>query len=115
MNSTLSDIGIAILLVVVATALIVWFCRTLEAASRSRLRRMMQSFGLNPDKLLTSDGGICLNMHEVRVRCRKCPAEDQCERWLAGEIDGDNDFCPNSKIFGEAASTFRNNMLIEVR
>lgn len=105
MNSTLSDIGIAILLVAVATALFVWFCSRLEAASDSRLRRMMQSFGLDPDKLLTSDTGTGLDMHEVRVRCRKCPAEDRCERWLVGAIDDDNGFCPNAKIFGEAAKT----------
>ena len=105
MNSTLSDIGIAILLVAAATALFMWFCRRLEAGSDSRLRRMMQSFGLDRDKLLTSDAGTALDMHEVRVQCRKCPAEDRCERWLAGEIEGDNGFCPNAKIFGEAAKT----------
>ncbi len=105
MNSTLSDIGIAILLVAAATALFVWFCRRLEAASESRLRRMMQSFGLDPDKLLTSDAGTGLDMKAVRSRCQRCPVENVCERWLAGEIDGDNGFCPNAKILGEAAKT----------
>ena len=105
MNSTLSDIGIAILLVVVAAALIVWFCRTLEAASRSRLRRMMAHYGLDPDKLANSDSGMGLDLHAVRSRCRTCPIENVCERWLAGEIVGDNDFCPNGKMFCGAVKT----------
>ncbi len=105
MSTTLSDIGIAILLVAAATALFVWFCRRLEAASDSRLRRMMQSFGLDPDRHMNSDTGTGLDMYEVRARCRKCPAEDRCERWLAGEIAGDNGFCPNAKIFGGAVKT----------
>ena len=105
MNSTLSDIGIAILLVVVATALIVWFCRTIEAASRSRLRRMMAHYGLDPDKLANSESGTGLDMNAVRSRCRRCPVENVCERWLAGEIAGDNGFCPNAKIFYGAVKT----------
>lgn len=105
MNTTLSDIGTAILLVVVATALFVGFCRKLEAASRSRLRRMMAHYGLDLDKLANFDAGTGLDMHAVRSRCRRCPVENVCERWLAGEIAGDNAFCPNAKIFAGAVKT----------
>jgi hypothetical protein len=38
-------------------------------------------------------------MRDVRQRCEHCPSEDVCERWLRGEVSGDNDFCPNAKVF----------------
>jgi hypothetical protein len=100
MNMTLSDMGTGILFVVIAAALIVWFRAKLASGSLSRMRRMMTSVGLDPDKLPSSDGETGLDMQAVRTRCRMCPAEDLCERWLAGEVAGDNGFCPNAKIFG---------------
>jgi hypothetical protein len=100
MNMTLSDMGTAILFVVIAAALIVWFRAKLVSGSLSRMRRMMTSVGLDPDKLASPDAGAGLDMQAVRTRCRMCPAEDLCERWLAGEVAGDNGFCPNAKIFG---------------
>ncbi len=102
MNMTLSDMGTAILFVVIAAALIVWFRAKLVSGSLSRMRRMMTSVGLDPDKLASSYAGAGLDMQAVRTRCRMCPAEDLCERWLAGEVAGDNGFCPNAKIFGGA-------------
>ena len=102
MNMTLSDMGTAILFVVIAAALIVWFHAKLVSGSLSRMRRMMTSVGLDPDNLASSDAGAGLDMQAVRTRCRMCPAEDLCERWLAGEVAGDNGFCPNAKIFGGA-------------
>ena len=104
MNKTLSDMGTAILFVVIAAALIVWFHAKLVrmSGSLSRMRRMMTSVGLDPDNLASSDAGAGLDMQAVRTRCRMCPAEDLCERWLAGEVTGDNGFCPNAKIFGGA-------------
>lgn len=105
MNTTFSDIGTAILLVFAATALFVWFYNQLEAASSSRLRRMMAHYGLDPDKLANSDAGTGLDMHAVRSRCRRCPVENVCERWLAGQIAGDNVFCPIAKIFSGAIKT----------
>ena len=32
-------------------------------------------------------------------RCRRCPREDLCDRWLAGEAPGSNAFCPNAQTF----------------
>ncbi len=96
---TESDLGMAIIFVVVAAALVLWFRHKLASASRSRMHRMMASLGLDPDKLEHSDEGAGLDMKAARTRCRMCPSEDVCERWLAGEIEGDNGFCPNAKIF----------------
>ena len=67
MNTTLSDIGTAILLVFVATALFVWFCKQLEAASRSRLRRMMASFGLCGEV-----NGVSVSRTHIWYRLRRC-------------------------------------------
>ena len=102
---TLSDIGTAIFLVIATITLFVGFCRFVEAASRYRLRRMMASFGLDLDDIEDSDPGTSLNMHAVRSRCRRCPVENVCERWLAGEIAGDNNFCLNAKVFAHAVKT----------
>ena len=38
-------------------------------------------------------------MKEVRDRCRHCASEDYCERWLEGEVQGENQFCPNARVF----------------
>ena len=102
---TLSDIGTAIFLVIATIALFVAFCRFVEAASRNRLRRMMASVGLDLDNIEDSDSGTGLDMNAVRSRCRRCPVENVCERWLAGEIAGDNSFCLNAKIFARAVKT----------
>ena len=39
-------------------------------------------------------------LKEVRYQCRKCMAEDFCDRWIAGKAKGDNSFCPNARTFG---------------
>jgi len=97
MDTTLSSIGTAILFLAIAAALVVWFRNKLATGSLSRMNRMMASIGLNSDKIAQSDTG--LDMKAVRTRCRMCPSEDLCERWLAGEVEGDNGFCPNAKEF----------------
>ena len=102
---TFSDIGADILLVVVTAALFVGYYRKVEAASRSRLRRMMASFALDLDNVGHSVSETSLDMHTVRSRCRRCPVENLCERWLAGEIAGDNSFCLNAKIFASVVKT----------
>ena len=40
-------------------------------------------------------------MKKIRQRCRACSTIDLCERWLAGNEDGDNGFCPNAGAFNE--------------
>ncbi len=66
---------------------------------------MLESVGLDPAIALSDqpdtvlDDAIVAAMKDVRRRCQTCTTEDVCERWLAGEEDGDNDFCPNARVF----------------
>ena len=99
MNINLSDWQIAFFLVLVTTVLVVWFRSMLASKSRSRMYRMMARVGVAPGSFTRSGKGAALDMQAVRARCRRCPAEDVCERWLAGEIEGDKGFCPNAAVF----------------
>lgn len=58
---------------------------------------MFESLGLDSD--IASNADLAGVMGEVRQRCRACVAEDVCERWLRGDEEGDNAFCPNAKVF----------------
>ena len=93
------DISIAIILVVVAIALVVWFLRYKAGTSERRMKEMLQRAGLDPEIATQADSESIIR--EVRRRCRKCQSEDLCERWLAGEEGGDNVFCPNAQVFEE--------------
>ena len=95
MNITVSDWQIAFLLILITAILVVSFRGWLSSKSQSRMYRMMARVRILP----RSDKRAGLDMQEVRARCRRCPAEDVCERWLAGEIEGDNGFCPNADVF----------------
>lgn len=99
MNISLPDIGIAIFFLATAAALVLWFRRKLAADSLSRMVRMMARVGVHPNTFSGNDDGSGFDLETVRKRCRMCPAEDVCERWLAGEVEGDNGFCPNAHIF----------------
>jgi len=95
MNINVADWQIAFLLVFITAVLVFRFRSMLSSKSQSRMYRMMARVGVLP----RSDKRTGLDMQEVRARCRRCPAEDVCERWLAGEIEGDNGFCPNADVF----------------
>ena len=69
----------------------------MTAGYERRMRRMLVAVGLDAD--LADDHDIPTIMKEVRYRCRRCPAESECEGWLDGDVDGENDFCPNHKVF----------------
>ena len=71
--------------------------RYLAMSSERRLQSMLEAVGLDP--AVATDGDIPTIMKEVRQRCRNCNSESLCERWLAGEEEGDNAFCPNHKVF----------------
>ena len=103
MNPTLFEIGVAIVMVAVSVALVVSFARYLAAASGRRAMLMLARVGLNPDVALRADTDAV--MQDVRRRCRRCPSEGYCDRWLAGEGDGDNSFCPNAPILRKLATT----------
>jgi len=99
MNINFTDLQLALVFILIAAGLVVWFRSKLASGSRSRMYRMMSRVGVYPKNLSRSSGGSALDMDSVRRRCNKCPCEDYCERWLAGEVEGDNGFCPNAKVF----------------
>lgn len=80
-----------------AVVLFFAFRHFLVANSDRRMRAMIESVGLDPDEV--TNANIDTVMKEVRQRCRDCKVDDVCDRWLAGEVDGDNAFCPNARVF----------------
>ncbi len=97
MNIPLFQIFIAVLMVGVAFVLIVAFRNYKAAASQRRMESMLRCVGLDP--AIASRGDNKAMMKEIRQRCRTCASEDLCERWLAGDENGENSFCPNSSVF----------------
>ena len=97
MNPTMFEIGVATVMVAVSVALVVWFRRYMAAASERRMVSMLQCAGLDPE--IATHGDTEAIMKEIRRRCRRCPSEDLCDRWLAHEEKGGNTFCPNAQVF----------------
>lgn len=97
MNMSFTQIVAAIAMAGVAAILFYAYRRYLAANSERRMRAMLKSVGLDP--AIATDGDIPTIMKEVRQRCHSCASEDVCERWLTGNEEGDNDFCPNSRVF----------------
>lgn len=101
MSPTLSEIGIALVMLAAIVTLFAAFAGYFSASSQRRMLRMMAGVGVG--RAIANDPQAI--SETVRLRCRKCRAEDLCERWLAGKVAGDNSFCPNARIFrGLAAS-----------
>jgi hypothetical protein len=95
---------IAIILATVALALFVGYRTYLAFNSERRMLTMLGSLGLDADIASSPDfKGV---IGEVRQRCRSFTAEDVCERWLRGDEEGDNAFCPNARVF-EALKEYR--------
>lgn len=69
----------------------------LNANSERRMLSMIKSVGLDPE--IVTSGDMPTIMKEVRQRCRSCATEAVCERWLQGNEEGDNSFCPNARVF----------------
>lgn len=97
MNMPLIQIFAAIAMVAVAVAMVFAFRRYLAVNSERRMRKMLESVGVDP--AIAASGEIPTIMKEVRQRCRTCNSESVCERWLAGDEKGDNAFCPNAEVF----------------
>ena len=97
MTMSVLQIFAAIAMFAVAVALFFTYRAYLARNSERRMRTMLESVGLDPE--IASSGEMPTIMKEVRQRCRACSSESVCERWLAGETRGDNDFCPNAKVF----------------
>jgi hypothetical protein len=97
MTSELSQIFIATFMVAVTVTVFAWFRRGETAASARRMMGMMSRMGLDPAFAAPGDARTrAAMMVETRRRCRGCPREDYCERWLAGEIEESIAFCPNA-------------------
>lgn len=97
MELPLIQVIAAIAMISIAAAMVFGFRRYLVANSERRMLTMIKSVGLDPE-IVTSDE-IPAIMKEVRYRCRSCATEAVCERWLQGDEEGDNSFCPNAKVF----------------
>ena len=103
MNPTLFEIGVAVVMVAVSVALIVWFIRYLARASGRRMMQMLMRAGVDPE--VARQGDAKAITQDVRSRCQKCRSEALCDRWLAGKAEGDSSFCPNAPIFRMLAKT----------
>ena len=86
----------------VTAVLIVAFREYLRAASERRLGAMLTRVGLDPALAWRAHGNVTRGLQQ---RCRSCPREDLCERWLRGDERGSNDFCPNAKLFRTIAGS----------
>jgi hypothetical protein len=97
MNVSLMQIFAALAMVGTAVVLLIAYRSYLANNSERRMRTMLESVGLDP--AIAASGEIPAVIREVRQRCRSCASEDVCERWLSGDNEGGNDFCPNAKVF----------------
>lgn len=96
MNPTAYEIGVTITLASMAIALVALFLYYKASATKKRMQRMLLRLGLDPN--IVTDANKKTVLEGIRQRCKKCQTEDVCERWLAGKLEGDNDFCPNAEI-----------------
>ena len=103
-----TQIILDIIMVGVAVAIIVWLkssaaaasgASAASAASSRRMMGMMKRFGLDPGTFTRGDPQTMAIGKDLRRRCMRCRRGDHCERWLAGEVDGRNNFCPNAEEF----------------
>jgi len=94
---TLTQIVAAIVMVGLGLTLVVGYRTYLARNSERRMLSMIDSLGLDPE--IVSNAELGTIMGEVRQRCKGCTAEDVCERWLRGDEEGDNAFCPNARVF----------------
>ncbi len=97
MNPVWFEMIIAAVLVAAAITLVTWFLRYKSSRSDRRMYNMLQRVGVDPK--IIEEGDQDAIMMAVRRRCQKCQAEDVCERWLAGQLEGENSFCPNANVF----------------
>jgi len=94
---------VAIYLAVVVSLVLAIFHRRNSLATESRLRRMMESCGIDRETAENADQLLNIDMNVIRDRCRHCPATNLCDHWLNEEAATSNNFCPNARIFRDAA------------
>ena len=93
------EISIAAIMVGVAVVFIMLLQSSHAATSARRMRGMMTRLGLDPGTVRLDDPRTMALNKEARRRCRSCPREDLCDRWLAGKVEGAGAFCPNAQTF----------------
>jgi hypothetical protein len=98
-----SYITVAIYLAVVVSLVLAIFHWRNSLATDSRLRRMMESCGIDRETAENADQLLKINMNVIRDRCRHCPAIRLCDQWLNEEAATSNNFCPNAPVFRDAA------------
>jgi hypothetical protein len=97
MNPTLFEIGVVVFILAVSVAaLVVWFLRHAAASSEKRMTHMLTRASVDPE--FSGHDDIWAILHVARGRCSACRSEKLCDRWLAGNVGGDNSFCPNAQI-----------------
>ena len=97
MSNSLFQVFAAMLMLGVAAILFVAIRNYMRANSERRMTSMLKRVGVDPSIAATGDSTQIIK--DIRKRCRMCTTEDVCERWLAGEVQGDNEFCPNASVF----------------
>lgn len=97
MSVPTTEILVAAGMIVTALVLVLAYRGYLVRGSERRMRSMLSAVGLDPE--IAASGDLETIMKDVRYRCRQCSTEAACERWLAGEEEGDADFCPNQRVF----------------
>lgn len=105
MDPVILNILIAIFMVAIGAVVVVWFLGYKRAASERRMIRMLSRAGVDPYVIQRGDTRAIIS--DVRRRCRKCQTEALCERWLDGDAEGENSFCPNAQIFSNLKRTTR--------
>jgi hypothetical protein len=103
MNMSTMQMFAAIAMVGVAFLLFYAIRSYMAAQSERRMVSMLERVGLDP--AIASSGDKRVIVREIRQRCRSCATEDVCERWLAGEEGGENEFCPNREVFESIKKT----------
>lgn len=102
-----TQISAAVIMVGTAAAAIVWLHSSQTAASARRMKGMMTRVGLDYGTDALAEPRTKAIVQQARRRCMRCACEDLCDRWLAGEVKGDNTFCPNRQIFRHLTETAR--------
>ncbi len=92
-------ISVATLMVAATLSGFIWLQGNLAAGSARRRMGMMTRVGLSPEAAGLGNRRTRAILTATRRRCRSCPREDLCDRWLAGEVEGGNAFCPNAQTF----------------
>jgi hypothetical protein len=101
MTTTLSQVVLGLALAAIAIFLVLSFLKFKAAGSNRRLRSMLAQAGVDPR--VARSGSAESITKEIRARCARCQNEDLCERWLAGAVQGGNEFCPNAALLSALA------------